>query len=51
MDSCSTVEEIFPKLENLFSIFTTNISGRYDLNHFIVLSENLIALSFCNKIS
>ena len=51
MDSCSTVQEIFPKLENLFSMFTTNISGRYDLNHFIVLSENLIALSFCNKIS
>ena len=52
MDPCGTSQEISPKLQNLFSIFTRNIlSERYDLNHFIVLSENLIALSFCNKIS
>ena len=52
MDPCGTPQEIFPKSESLFSIFTRNIlSERYDLNHFIVLSENLIALSFCNKIS
>ena len=52
MDPCGTSQEISPKLQNLFSIFTRNIlSERYDLNHFTVLSENLIALSFCNKIS
>ena len=52
MDPCGTPQEISPKSESLFSIFTRNIlSERYDLNHFIVLSENLIALSFCNKIS
>ena len=52
MDLCGTPEEIFPKSESLLSIFTRNIlSERYDLNHVIVLSENLIALSFCNKIS
>ena len=52
MDPCGTPQEISPKSESLFSIFARNIlSERYDLNHFIVLSESLIALSFCNKIS
>ena len=52
MDPCGTPQEISPKSESLFSMFTRNIlSERYDLNHFIVLSENLIALSFCQKIS
>ena len=49
MDPCGTPQEISPKSE---SFFTRNIlSERYDLNHFMVLSENLIGLSFCNKIS
>ena len=52
MDPCGTPQEISPKSESLFSIFTRNIfSERYDLNHFIVLSENLIALGFCNKVT
>ena len=52
MDLCGTPKKVFPKLESLFSVFTGNIlSGRYDLNHFTVLSENFIALSFCKKIS
>ena len=52
MDPCGTPQEVSPNSECLFSIFTRNIlSERYDLKHFIVLSENLIALSFCNKIS
>ena len=52
MDPCGTPQKISPKSESLFSIFTRNIfSERYDLNHIIVLSENLIALSFSNKIS
>ena len=44
MDPCVTPQEFSPKSENLFS-------EKYDLNHFLVLSENLIALSFRNKIS
>ena len=52
MDPCGTWQETFPKSESLFSIFTRNIlSKRYDLNHLIVLSENLIALRFYEKIS
>ena len=52
MDPCGTPQEISPKSKSLFSIFTRNVlSERYDLNHFIVISENLIALSFCNKFS
>ena len=52
MDPCGTLQEISLKSESLLSIFTRNIlSERYDLNHFIVLLENLIALSFCNKTS
>ena len=52
MDPYGTPQEISPKSESLFSVFARNIlSEKYDLNHFIVLSENLIALSFCNKIS
>ena len=40
------------KVKSLFSIFVRNIfSERYDLNHFMVLSENVTTLSFCNKIS
>ena len=47
MDLCGTSQEIFPKSESLFAIFTRNIlSKRYDLNHFIVLS----ILSFFNQI-
>ena len=50
IDSCGTPEEIFPKSESLFSVFTrNNLSEKYDLNLFIVLSENLIALSFWTK--
>ena len=45
MDPCGTPQ-------SSSSIFTRNIlSRRYDSNHFIVLSDNLIALKFCNKIS
>ena len=52
MDPCCNPQEIFPRSESLFSIFTRNfLLERYDLNHFIVLSENLIALTFGNKIS
>ena len=52
MDPCDTPQEILPKWESLFSIFTKNIlSERCDLNHFIVLLENLMVLRFCNKIS
>ena len=52
MDPCGTPQEIFPKWESLFSIFTKNIlSERCNLNHFIVLLENLMVLRFCNKIS
>ena len=49
MDPCGTPQEIFLKSESLFT--RNNLSERYDLNHFIVLPENIIALSFCNKIS
>ena len=39
------------KVIKFFSIFIKNIhSERYDLNHFIRLSVNLITLSFCSKI-
>ena len=52
MDPCGTPQEIFPKWESLFSMFTRNIlSERCDLNHFIVFLENLMVLCFCNKIS
>ena len=52
MTPCGTPQEISSKSESLFSIFKRNIfSERYDSNHFIVLSENLIALNFYNKIS
>ena len=52
MDPCGTPQEVSSKSESLFSVFPKNIlSGRYYLNHFIVLSRNLIVLSFCNKIS
>ena len=50
MDPSVTPEEIFPRSGSLFSIFITNIlSQRYDLNHYAEILENLIALSFCNK--
>ena len=46
-DPCDIPQKIFPKSESLFSIFTRNISsGRYDVNNFTVVSENLISLSF-----
>ena len=46
------MQEIFLKSESLFSIFTrVMLSERYDLNHFIVLFENLIGLSFRKKTS
>ena len=52
MDLCDTPQEMFPKPESLFSIFKRKVlSERYDLNHFIVLFENLITLTFCNKTS
>ena len=41
MDPCGTTKEISTKSESLFSIFARNIiSERYDLNHFLVPSEN-----------
>ena len=50
MDLCDTPQEMFPKPESFFSIFKRKVlSERYDLNHFIVLFENLITLTFCNK--
>ena len=52
MNRSGTPQEISPKSESLFPIFTRNIlPERYDLNYFIVLSKKLIALRFCNKIS
>ena len=51
MNPCGTPQDIFPKSESFFSIFARNIPSKwYDLSHLIVLSENQIALSFCNKI-
>ena len=52
MEPCVTPQETFPKSESLVSIFTRNIlSKRYDLSNYRVLSENLIGLSLCNKVS
>ena len=43
MDPCGTPQEIFPKSERNI------LSERYDLNHFIVLLQNLIALGFVTE--
>ena len=42
----------YPKVRKfVFNIYQKYPSESYDLNHFMVLTENLIALSSCNKIS